>query len=321
MCKVCCVLTWQPHFKTVMHFVRLFSLLLLPCSFVLSADYLINTDNCQVKQYPLFDEEITSLYRKERPSPRCSNSVPPLRIERFKQTWIRIPDLLEQKWKCWAWEVSRDPVTDSLKYGSKGRRLKKLTNFANKHPANVSLDALEKWDAVEVVCLGSRDFRTVIPLVQHYESSLKHLARGKVNVFLFGIDSVSRLNFERQFTVTKEFLERKGFVPLLGHHKVGENSFPNLFAMMTGMRADDHFNDTYYTDLPFDDFPLVINDFKRMGYVTSFTEDMPHYGLFTYGRAGFRGQPTHYYSRPFNLAIRRYLKGQCYHDQTENEVW
>lgn len=52
-------------------------------------------------------------------------------------------------------------------------------------------------------------------------------------------------------------------------------------------------------------YPFIFNDYENNGYVTSFNEDLPNVGTFTYRLNGFDHQPTTHYMRPFYLAFER----------------
>ena len=75
------------------------------------------------------------------------------------------------------------------------------------------------------------------------------------NILLLGFDSVSRLNFERHFQLTKEFIQRKGFYTMYGYNKVADNTFPNLTPLLTGHYVEDIWNQT--AKRKFDYFPFI----------------------------------------------------------------
>jgi hypothetical protein len=67
----------------------------------------------------------------------------------------------------------------------------------------------------------------------------------------------------------------------------------------------------------FDHLPSVWKNFSSRGYVTMFTEDLPEYSIFNYMAHGFHNPPTHYYTRPFWLAMDQQKKlkskdNRCY---------
>ncbi|XP_071514959.1 uncharacterized protein [Panulirus ornatus] len=126
----------------------------------------------------------------------------------------------------------------------------------------------------------------------------------KLSVIIFGTDSASRLNMRRHLPKTYKYLtEELGAVDLAGYNKVGDNTFPNLVPVLSGLSSDELVN---HTCIPkkekFDHCHWIWKDFKKKGYVTAFLEDSPWMGLFNYMRNGFVTKPTDYYGRPFFMA-------------------
>jgi Protein of unknown function (DUF229). len=60
----------------------------------------------------------------------------------------------------------------------------------------------------------------------------------RFSVLLFGLDSVSRLNLLRTMPKTVEHLRRSGWLQMSGYNKVGENTLPNLVAVLTGLSME-----------------------------------------------------------------------------------
>lgn len=124
------------------------------------------------------------------------------------------------------------------------------------------------------------------------------------NVLIFGLDSVSRLSMMRLLPKTYEFLARKlGAIVFRGMNKVGDNTYPNLVALLTGLEAYRQVPHPGPTGDTFDGTPLVWKDFHEAGYRTLFAEDFPRFGLFNYLARGFERPPTDLYLRPFWLAV------------------
>jgi len=67
------------------------------------------------------------------------------------------------------------------------------------------------------------------------ENDLKRGAKYP-SVFLFGIDSMSRMNFRRSMPLTSAFVSQKGWFEMEGYNKVGDNTLPNLMAILTGRK-------------------------------------------------------------------------------------
>jgi hypothetical protein len=57
------------------------------------------------------------------------------------------------------------------------------------------------------------------------------------SVLIFGLDSMSRSNFIRQLPETHAQMQTMGFVDMLGHVKIGDNSYVNWVAILAGKRA------------------------------------------------------------------------------------
>ena len=292
-------------------------------------EYLIDTKTCRLKEWPLFDEETTPLYVNMTDKYYECDKMPEIRVKRVNLTWVKIElpvknNISESSWLCYAREVQRYPNGDSYDYGPYFGPVGFLTNFANNlTDADVNDKGVQFWNSVEIMCNKSEPekdkFTHVVPLVQYYHSKV-NATKPKINVMMFGIDSISRMNFMRHFVRTKKIVDQQGFIPLYGYHKVGENSFPNIIQMFTGHQLSDYYNVTIRNEVEFDNISLIFKEFEKRGYVTTFNEDMPSFGFFTYGKGGFKKQPTTYYLRPSNIVIRKEMYYSCYKGILEYKV-
>ncbi|KAL7630135.1 UNVERIFIED_CONTAM: hypothetical protein RMT77_019726 [Armadillidium vulgare] len=106
------------------------------------------------------------------------------------------------------------------------------------------------------------------------ESEFLKMRRNKLSVIMFGTDSVSRLNFLRTQPKTYQYLtkELKAF-EYKGYNKVGENTFPNVIALLTGKLWDEDFAHKCFRlfvdhpekyRFPFDDCPSYGEIFKGL---------------------------------------------------------
>uniref|UniRef100_A0A915C8D7 Sulfatase N-terminal domain-containing protein n=2 Tax=Parascaris univalens TaxID=6257 RepID=A0A915C8D7_PARUN len=106
------------------------------------------------------------------------------------------------------------------------------------------------------------------------------------SVLMFGFDGMSHSNFIRVLPKTYAQLQKMGFIDLRGHVKIGDNTFPNLCAILTGKRSSPtkefigELTDEW--NIYFDDWPFIWNNFSQNGYVTVFAEDRPDIGTFNY---------------------------------------
>ncbi|XP_065217381.1 uncharacterized protein LOC135843428 [Planococcus citri] len=122
----------------------------------------------------------------------------------------------------------------------------------------------------------------------------------KLNVLMFGFDSMSRMTFMRKLPKSYSKLKSLGAIVLEGYNIIGDGTPQALIPILTGK-----------TELEMPDtrkrmgskashvnvYPFIWNDFRKFGYVTGYMEDMPNAGVFTYRLKGFHSEPTDHYMR------------------------
>ncbi|XP_022214253.2 uncharacterized protein LOC111068820 [Drosophila obscura] len=130
----------------------------------------------------------------------------------------------------------------------------------------------------------------------------------KPNVIILGIDSTSRINMRRTMPQVFRFLNRfPGWFEMQGYNKVGENTLPNLLAILTGdnyVESSEKFAVKGFIDT----LDYIWQRFKEAGYTTAYAEDYASLSTFNYMKPGFIRQPVDYYLRPFMKAIEKTLK-------------
>ncbi|ALC46716.1 CG15695 [Drosophila busckii] len=134
-------------------------------------------------------------------------------------------------------------------------------------------------------------------------------SKRRPNVLLWGMDSISRMNFERTMPIMHKYLKDKQWFELQGYNKMADNTFPNLMALLTGFnysRSEDVCNP--YKVGALDSCPLLWKDYKRQGYMTAYAEDWGRFSTFNYKKRGFLKPPTDFYAHPHVLAIEHELK-------------
>ncbi|XP_049868179.1 uncharacterized protein LOC126368314 [Pectinophora gossypiella] len=127
------------------------------------------------------------------------------------------------------------------------------------------------------------------------------------NVLVMGIDNLSRLNFLRTMPKTYTYLKDNGAIELLGYNKVGDNSLPNIAALLLGHHESElkkMCHPVKHTN--FDDCPFIWHWYKEAGYYTAFGEDSSYLGTFNYFEYGFRKMPTDYYLHPYFVEAENY---------------
>lgn len=128
------------------------------------------------------------------------------------------------------------------------------------------------------------------------------------NVLLIGIDSISRLNFIRSMPETFKFVS-KGWYDMKAFNKIGDNTFPNLFALLTGRNMSKMEEDCNWKKTgELEKCRFLWNEFSDAGYVTAYAEDTASIQTFNHYKTGFVRQPTDHYLRPFTLAAEKNVR-------------
>ncbi|KAH8352799.1 hypothetical protein KR084_006404 [Drosophila pseudotakahashii] len=129
------------------------------------------------------------------------------------------------------------------------------------------------------------------------------------SVFIMGLDSTSRINLRRAMPLVYKFVSQPGWFEMQGYNKVGDNTFPNLLALLTG-DSEEGVKDFCDVKKPgcLDTLNFIWKRFKRANYTTAFAEDCESISTFNYLKPGFIKQPTDYYLRPLLLAIEKQFK-------------
>lgn len=170
---------------------------------------------------------------------------------------------------------------------------------------------IETTEFVEVSC--SRRWASALNFYTNLHSHIlrrkmrknKKLIKKVPNVLLFVLDSVSRSSFLRSLPKLLAVLNDSDYqsVQMEGFTKIGDNSFPNAAAFLTGKRVCVA---GYHDELPcdmskefFDNWPLIWRNFSQKNYVTHYAEDYPNFNLFKYLSNGFKRRPVDHYFRPF----------------------
>ncbi|XP_050394938.1 uncharacterized protein LOC126812528, partial [Patella vulgata] len=126
-----------------------------------------------------------------------------------------------------------------------------------------------------------------------------------LNVFIFGLDSVSRMTSIRKLPKFRDyFLNILKGIELENYNIVGDATLTALAPMLTGLLLGElgEVRKGFKGATTFDEKPLIWKDFKRAGYVTLWADDVPGLGCFQSKFTGFQSPPTDHYLRPFYVA-------------------
>ena len=130
---------------------------------------------------------------------------------------------------------------------------------------------------------------------------------GKYSVFMFGIDSTSRLSAIRKLPKTFDYISKVLNASVLeGYMKVADNTFPNLVSILTGKKAwTDELPKIDYTRDSVDSFPFIWRKFSNASYATFYAEDYPILATFDRDAGGFTNPPTDHYMRTWMLGMEK----------------
>ncbi|CAH2086660.1 unnamed protein product [Euphydryas editha] len=124
--------------------------------------------------------------------------------------------------------------------------------------------------------------------------------KAKYNVLILGMDSMSLSRFVQTMTRTVTFLKNNFWPGFRGYHKVGENTFPNLMAALTGQNMSNIIKNCA-KKMDQCNKLVIWSIFKESGYITAYGEDYLQLPDVFSRDYIFRGAPTDHHLRPFFL--------------------
>ncbi|XP_050417996.1 uncharacterized protein LOC126831508 isoform X2 [Patella vulgata] len=126
-----------------------------------------------------------------------------------------------------------------------------------------------------------------------------------LNVFIFGLDSVSRMTSIRKLPKSRDYFFNilKG-IELENYNILGDGTITAIAPILTGHLLEElgEVRKGFKGTTTFDAKPFIWKDFKKAGYVTLWADDVPGLGCFQYRFTGFQSPPTDHYLRPFYVA-------------------
>lgn len=237
----------------------------------------------------------------------------PFKINRINGTAISIDWIVTFKPQpeCYATDIIRKNDTENRNGSTYG-------------PFSESIN-LPNSDYVRIKCYSNDtnkenkyDMEEVVPLIPP-KTPEGNSTQSIPNVIMIGIDSISRVNFERHFTYTKQLMSKYHFYELFGHNKVDDNTFPNIVPLLTGNHYLKFWTESKRHTMYFDNLPFIWKEFARNNFLTADVED---WSIFNFLKRGFDEVPTDYYLRPVELEIDHWILRHtyCYQDMMEMDV-
>ncbi|XP_046988809.1 uncharacterized protein LOC124594478 [Schistocerca americana] len=265
---------------------------------------LVSTPGCELPAMELRSAAVAPYLQRE-PAPPCLGASPAV-LSNATHLWTR-----DRRPDCCLQLLLPRPRSDSA-YS--------VTNGCMPLPAS-GLRVLDSEgggpEFVRVSCPGERwqDLHAFVPLTRPaYNCSAadgscggETAANDSVNVLMLGLDAVSRLNFHRQMPLTADMLRELDAIEMLGYNKVGDNTFPNMLAALSGHTERELRDSCWDGKAAFNPCPWVWYNYSAAGHRTMFIEDSPYLGMFHFEKPGFSESPTDYYPRPYMRAVDKEL--------------
>ncbi|XP_017119259.1 uncharacterized protein LOC108140781 isoform X1 [Drosophila elegans] len=265
--------------------------------------YFVNSPECQMSHPNPFASNILKIYRKHHYIV-CDQSSDMIKVI-FNKTDSTYRLHMQDGCKCCYKQILRAGVATMADHRYRLRPCVDLQQDSLVPTDVTAMITYCRWPPYDKV--SQKD---AFSFVHPRRDTLNDSSPDKMpSVLLWGIDSISRMTLERAMPQMHEYLNTQHWFELQGYNKMGDNTFPNLMAVLTG------FNKTFaYAQCRpdkvggLDACPLIWKDFKAKGYTTAFAEDWSEYSTFDYSSRGFFKPPTDVYGRPLILAVEKELK-------------
>lgn len=152
-------------------------------------------------------------------------------------------------------------------------------------------------------------------LMERMSENIPRETATKLNVLIYGLESMSYLSYQRKLPRSYKFLKNiLGAITMGGYTVLGDTVTDNIVPLLTSKtlselaKAGSETRKVKENSGYVDQYPLVWFDFEKHGYVTLFAENNPEQGMFNFHLNGFEHAPTDHYMRPFWLAVDDYEK-------------
>ncbi|XP_068150557.1 uncharacterized protein [Drosophila tropicalis] len=293
----------------------------------ISQSYFVDTPGCRMPYFEIIDDNIAQFMFKPKPY-SCPKSL----IKASDDTPGELHLNMQPNEILSYYSVS-DITTISCKYMEIRRKTDTTNEFLPqvpfkleeimRLPSNLEFIQVECYDAVahriyvdyHFFGVDKNESKFTAPARKNYETVKlnesepirKTDQQEGLSIMILGIDSVSHLNFLRQMPKTSTYIKKHlPHVEFWGFNKVGDNTFPNLVALLSGLDEQEiEISCVNKVNPIYDRCSLIWKRFKQAGYKTVFAEDVATLATFNFCRKGFRNSPTDYYFRPIMLEMEK----------------
>lgn len=267
----------------------------------LDENYFVKTAGCRIMKMDVMNEQIKSFFPSESERPKKIECVGPPAITDSDERYLWI-NLTETELKKYYNVSTPDQMqcyyttfTRSTDYSVVKNETINLLHFGQRSKVDAN-------EFVQVFCENNNQSQLFVDFHSFFPKPIEDVVtkNEKYNVMILGVDSVSKLNFHRMLNMTsKTVLDELDGIEMHGFNKVGDNTYPNLIPLLTGLSANELDSACLSSNasIYFDNCHFIWDDFKHKGYGTLFAEDSAALSLFNYFKNGFEKQPTDHYFR------------------------
>ncbi|KAH8333613.1 hypothetical protein KR059_001202, partial [Drosophila kikkawai] len=276
--------------------------------------FYVNSAKCQMPYVEPFNAEVMKVY-KPMPFIPCTNKSDLITVHydsMYNQYVLHVNKEVVHE------EVGQEDIACFYQKIIYGRKADVFDSIGSKTQFYQSFLVPVDIEGMLVECRTANEQRVLqkdaFVLVQYQKKPKKQHRKSvpdrQASVIMYGIDTVSRTNLRRTMPMVHEFLKSPGWYEMMGYNKVADNSFPNIFAMLTGYSPETAKAQVCDTDIDgcLDKIPFIWKEMREAGYLTAYAEDEEIANTFTYMKPGFSVKPTDYYFRPFLVALENHTE-------------
>ncbi|XP_034481124.1 uncharacterized protein LOC117786825 [Drosophila innubila] len=303
--------------------------MVIPLLQCLEPRYVVNTDYCRIPDPDPYSADVLKEFRRGKYEP-CTKLQPLTWVEYNESSQRYVLSINESAYQ---WYLKLDlelsvpaPATLKCCYMDVQRVNEQEVELGSCRDFQRSVQLPNDTDSFIVECYarGKLIYTNGHATVPERSELRQRLNRWKQtderapSVLMIGIDTVSRLNLKRAMPKTYTYLRAKDWFELSGYNKIGDNTLPNLLALLTGLNLS---SITEQCDphkvAALDRCEFLWQLYRNLGYVTAFGEDDVPINTFNYQLKGFHKSPVDYYMRPYLMAAEQWLDMSEQQDQEQ----
>ncbi|XP_064553906.1 uncharacterized protein LOC135439177 [Drosophila montana] len=274
--------------------------------------YFVNSTKCKIPYADPFSREAMAVYNPTKLKV-CTNTSDLFSVNYDRNTdqfnlhvnreVLRKLNLRVASYKCNYREVTRS-VKENPERNSQVHRPVYFDQQCTL-PQHVRGIIAECHDANNASRILQRDAFALVHANKKSARIESHPLERQPSVIILGLDSMSRMNFQRIMPETAKFVRQEGWFEMEGYNKMEDSTLLNLMPVLMGQKWKQFYNCDIQSEGCFDQLPFIWKDYKSAGYATALGEDTIDEGLFVAGFPGFAQEPVDYYLRPFLIGISR----------------